>query len=869
MLEAPVRRAEFLPEAWSIACGIEEAVRGVTSPEAPAAERLLRVLTHRMAGSASLFGMTEVARVADAMEGAAERLGAGDGERSQALDLLAGMLPVLTRLLDEESVRPADPLAVELAELARHEGEALADFLPELAEHLEEAGEALVRMAASGPSAGDLAALFRRMHTIKGTAFVVGCRPVGELAHRVEDALAVARAEPARFDGAAVRAGFAALDVLHEMAAVLSGRRPAHPLTDARDAVLRDLALWAASAPAAPPEPAPAPPVPRVAEEEPKAAPLGLRFELQAVDGLLELTGDLLVLRNRLERDVERAEALRTERRASAERLRRTLRELADRFSGPRPAAALAVSAASAGSAASGPGAALSDLELDRYDDFTVLARRLEEIADDLLEVEAQEGALTGDLRTGAEGLKTLAEGLHTGVGRLRLVPLGQVFGRSGRLARRAAAAAGKLLDLEVTGERVEVDAAIAERIWDPLLHLVQNAVDHGLEPAAARLARGKPAAGRLRLAARAEGRRVVVEVEDDGAGIDLDRVRRRAAELGLAPAASELGDPEALRLVFLPGLTTAAVPTARSGRGVGLDVVRSTLERLGGSVEAASTPGGGTRFRLVFPLTLVVSEVLLVRVGDQTVAVPATAVERIAEAAPDAVEVGEERAPVVDLAQVLGLPSRSDGPAPVLVVGAPGRFRGLRVDEVLRAETVALRPLGPFFEDFGLFSGGLLTREGTLVLLVNVAACTEGAAASCAAPRAAPPAVRPVRVLLADDSVSVRKILGRMLARAGYDVTPAVDGEEARERLEEGAYDVLVTDLEMPRLNGYELIDWIRGRPATADLPVIVVTTRVDEKHRELARGHGATAYLPKPTQESVLLQTVAGVSAGRKEPM
>lgn len=862
-LDAGVRRAEFLPEAWSIACGIEEAVRGVSSPEAAAAERLLRVLTHRMAGSAALFGMTEVARVAGAMEGAAERLTAGDGERREALDLLAGMLPVLTRLLDEESAPPADPLSEELADLARREAGMLGDFLPELAEHLEEAGEALVRMAASGPSAGDLAALFRRMHTIKGTAFVVGCRPVGELAHRVEDVLAAARAEPARFDGAAARAGFAALDVLQQMAGAMAGRRPARPLTEARDAVLRELDLWAASAPAARPEPSPAPPAPPAlaAEEEPKATPLGLRFDLQAVDGLLELTGDLLVLRNRLERDVERAEALRAERRASAERLRRTIRELADLFSAPRPSAALPASGA-----ASGPGAALSDLELDRYDDFTVLARRLEEIADDLIEVEAQEGALAGDLRTGTEGLKTLAEELHNGVGRLRLVPLAQVFGRSGRLARRAAAASGKLVDLEVAGERVEVDAAIAERIWDPLLHLVQNAVDHGLELPETRVARGKSAVGRLRLTARAEGRRVVVEVEDDGAGVDLDRVRRKAEELGLAPAAAGLGDPEALRLVFLPGLTTAAVPTARSGRGVGLDVVRSGLERLGGSVEVASTPGAGTRFRLVFPLTLVVSEVLLVRVGDQTVAVPATAVERVAESGPDGFAVGEERAPVTDLAGILGAGSRCGGP--VLVVGSPGHFRGLRVDEVLRAETAAIRPLGPFFEDFGLVSGGLLTREGALVLLVNVAACTEGAVAAPAAPRLAP-AGRPVRVLLADDSVSVRKALGRMLARAGYDVTLAVDGQEARERLEEGAYDVLVTDLEMPRWNGYELTGWVRRQPALAGLPVIVVTTRVGDKHRDLAREHGATAYLPKPTQESLLLETVAGAAAGRKERM
>ncbi len=877
--------AGFLPEAWTILSGMEEALQGLASPEAAAAEHLLQVLTHRMAGSAAQFGLDAVARVADAMEEASRRL-PGGADRAADLQLLREGLSRLGELLAtaQAPAPPAEPFFADLADFARREPEVVEYFLPEMRELLEEAEEGLLGLAredALGPAekAEAVTTVFRRVHTLKGAAFVVGCQSVGTLAHQIEDALVVGRADPARFDADGARTALDALDVLRGMAEVLAGRPEAADLPARLAAVRSRLGRWMVAASAAE-TPAPVLPAPKP-EAAPAAAPPpderrgapGLRLQLRAVDGLVQLTGELLAVRNRLRREIERAELLREERQASIDRLRRTLREFSGRHLDPlRPGSAAAEKGADEPEDASGE--PVGELDLERYDDFNVLARRLDEISADLAEEESQEAELSRQLASGSEDLRRLVDELHSGVGRLRLVPIGQIFGRAARLVRRSAAAAGREISLEAVGERVEVDAAIAEQIWEPLMHLVQNALDHGLEPADERVAAGKPAAGRLRLRAAAEGRRVVVEVEDDGAGIAEEKVRARAAELGFAEPAG-LDERGVLDLIFRPGFTRLQTATESAGRGIGLDVVRSTLERLGGSAEVVSVPGEGTRFRLAFPFTLVVSEALLVRVGDAVVALPATAVERIVEADPASgaapLEPGGSPIPPADLARVLGVAAhRGAGRTPAAVVGSPGRWRALLVDEVLGSETAVLRPLGPFFARFDLFSGALLTREGRLVLLLNPQAALAAGAAPLplARTRPAPTArERPFRIVLADDSVSVRKALGGILTRAGFEVALAADGEEAAVLLEGGPFDLLITDLEMPRRNGYELIAWLRRQPATARLPALVVTTRVGERHQELAFQVGATSCLSKPVGEDLLLRTAADLAArGRR---
>jgi chemosensory pili system protein ChpA (sensor histidine kinase/response regulator) len=423
------------------------------------------------------------------------------------------------------------------------------------------------------------------------------------------------------------------------------------------------------------------------------------------------------------------------------------------------------------------------------------------------------------------------------------------------------------------------------------------------------RRACGKAEQGTLLLRAHLQGRLVTVEVEDDGGGIDPEALRREAVARGLRTprAVAALDREQVIELVFLPGLSTSAAVTETAGRGVGMDVVRTNLTRLGGDVAIETEAGTGTRVTLTAPLTLLISEALFVRVGEETFAIPVTAVRRMLHAADGEVVQAagggeelvsrgrgeDERLPLLRLDRLFGLTGRRTEPwLPVVVLAAGGRRCALAVDELLGVEEVVIKGLGELLVGLALFSAAIVTAEGRVVLLLDAPAFTLGAAilarvagvAGVAAAAgavgggdaggvdaggAATPAVSAAlpllgrRLLLVDDSVSVRKAVGRMLGRHGYQVTAAADGEEALAALREGSFDAVLTDLEMPRLNGYELIEEIRRRPGGHELPIVVITTRAGDKHREVARRLGATACFGKPFDAAALLALLGGLAA------
>jgi len=448
------------------------------------------------------------------------------------------------------------------------------------------------------------------------------------------------------------------------------------------------------------------------------------------------------------------------------------------------------------------------------------------------------------------------------------------------RQGKEAARAAGKQVRVETLGETVELDTSVIEQIVDPLLHLVQNAIGHGIESAAERRALGKPPIGAVTLSAAHQGGAVVLEVADDGRGIDPDLVRRRAVARGFVGAemAAALTDREAIDLIFLPGFTTATAVTTASGRGVGMDVVRTNVRRLNGEIDVTSTMGEGTRFTLRLPLTVLVSEALLVRVGPETFAAALNAVHVVTALSPDrikagphgeAVTVGDDVVDLVSLAAVLGLPESPRGQRrPALVLRAGGRLLAVEVDEVLHKQDIVIKPLGGFLEGAGPYAGATVTADGRVVLLLDalgvaerVASKVRGERATGAAEAATAASPARKRVLLVDDSISVRRFVGQMLEKAGFDVITAADGADAISRLGESSFDALVTDLEMPRVNGYELIDDVRRRTSTRTLPVIVLTTRAGDKHVALARQLGVEHYVTKPVEEQTFVALVGSV--------
>jgi len=365
--------------------------------------------------------------------------------------------------------------------------------------------------------------------------------------------------------------------------------------------------------------------------------------------------------------------------------------------------------------------------------------------------------------------------------------------------------------------------------------------------------------------------------------------LRERAALQGfLSPeAAAALGDREALALVFLPGFSTAGEVTATSGRGVGMDVVRTNVGRIHGEIDLQSEPGSGTRITIKLPLTVVISDALLVRAGGETFAVPMHAIRTILQVRPADIErrgdreritVEQEAAELVRLDRVLELPAgRPAERQPVLVLRSGVRPLAVAVDELLGKEDVVIKSLGGLLERVGPFAGATVSGAGRVILLVDPSRLAEAAETARQAGRAGARArgtgrgsakKQARRILLVDDSISIRKFVGQMLEKAGFEVVTANDGAEALRRLSDTAVDAVITDLEMPRVSGYELIEDLRARASTRALPVVVLTTRAGAKHVNLARRLGIAHYVTKPVDEEAFVRLMVAMTAGGAAP-
>jgi chemosensory pili system protein ChpA (sensor histidine kinase/response regulator) len=919
-------RSIFLMEAWDTVASIEDGVARLAGDAEPAWDDLFLV-AHRLRGAAALQGLEPVAALADAVEQALRPLvGAPVAARRAAGAELAALLGTLKSALDAlehggpgpaappaasapppappAAGPPRDPLRADLARFFAGSDDVLAYFGPEAHEHLEAMTTALLALERHGPSEAGLAAVFRAVHTLKGAAYVVGCTPIGEVAHGLEDLLVAVREERAPLSPAIVEVSFAVVDVCKQM--LDAGGDSRVDLTAAVAGVRERVAALLAAVPsdaevapvetvtpAAVPLPRPGGPAahgPRPTPPEPARGPRRqtIRVALERLDTLMDLVGELVVARSALERRLAEMDRLGDVLFTSRARLGQAVAEFERRQLGAR------LPARAEGEDAAEPhpgrprsvGELFAELEFDRYDDFTLLARSVAEIASDIAEVQAEMSGLSRTVREDLGLVHRLTAEVRAGLGRARLVSIGTLYTRFVRQGQEAARAAGKSVRIETSGESVELDASVIEQIVDPLLHLVQNAVVHGIESPDERRARGKPVAGTVSLTASHRGAFVVVEVADDGRGVDADHVRRQAVLRGFlrAEAASALTDREALELIFRPGFSTADEVTTAAGRGVGMDVVRTNVGRLNGDVDVATEPGAGTRFTLRLPLTLLVAEALLVRAAGEVLAVPLNAVHVIATLgaedrrpgpAGETVRIEGQWLPLMPLDRALGLPAADRSTAmTVLALRGSGGLFACAVDQVLHKEEIVVKPLGAFLDGIGPYAGATISADGRVTLLLDAVRLGEraaegalplhepGGAVAHRRPRGAP--ARKARVLLVDDSISVRKFVGQMLDKAGFEVATANDGAEALARLAEGRFDVVVTDLEMPRVNGYELLEDVRRRPATRDVPVVILTTRSGAKHQSLARRLGVSHYVTKPVVEESFVELIHSLAGG-----
>ena len=643
-------------------------------------------------------------------------------------------------------------------------------------------------------------------------------------------------------------------------------------------------------------------------------ADLSVRVSLSKLDELVNLFGELLVNRTILEERIQRLNRLVTDTGVSSARLRDVGTRLESRFEAAtlpsghsvqvmpgegNQSQALSFSNGNGknGRAESAHLAEFDELELDRYTEFHQLARGLSEGISDMTTLSSEMENVIRDCESTFGRESRLSTTFQDRLMKARLVPLSTMIPRLYRTARAVALKQHKEFELVLDGQETEVDRTVIEEIAGPLLHLMRNAVNHAIETPEIRLRRGKVSAGQIKLSASYEGNLVVITVRDDGTGIDPERIRNEAINRGLIRPNQVLNDNEVVELIFRPGFSTAEVLSEESGRGVGLDVVRDSVSRLRGTLEVESMPGQGTAFTMKFPTSLAIQNAMMVQVADQQFAIPTVMVEAIGRldnfkptnyGGRPAILVQNQPYPLSSLAQLLQLPVGDlNEKAPLLLVRTDRHRVALVVDDIKGRMDVVIKSLGSHLRSVHGIAGGTVLGNGRVVLilelleLLSARAGVKGALApspldalvdSSARPSVqverrttiAPtlPVQKPVEtaprgkhILVVDDSPSVRRVVTNMLKQHQWEVQSARDGVEALEMITQEAPAAVLLDIEMPRMDGYELMATVRAQEQYRTLPLVVLTSRAASKHQQHAMQLGASAYVVKPYQDEELI--------------
>ncbi|WP_043971715.1 Hpt domain-containing protein [Acinetobacter sp. NBRC 110496] len=597
-----------------------------------------------------------------------------------------------------------------------------------------------------------------------------------------------------------------------------------------------------------------------------------IRVSAEVIEKMIDLSGENAINRSRIEMDLGQLGSTLTEMELAIKRLADQLRRMEGELESQ-------IIARHGGEEARY--ADFDPLEMDQYSSLNQLSKSLAESASDLVDfkttlsekIRDTEGLLLQQSRIQAEIQESLM--------RTRLVPFSRLLPRLQRIVRQTASTLNRPTELVVNNTEGELDRSILERLVAPFEHMLRNAIDHGIEDREQRLQAQKPETGHIVLNIGRQGTDVVVTFSDDGKGIDVNRIKEKALQTGLMTKDQKLDQEEILQFIFHPGFSTATQVTQISGRGVGLDVVQSDIKALGGHVSVDSTLGKGTTFTIRVPTTVAVSDALMVKAGDQQFAFPLAQIDRIVRISPLALEqyfesqddyftIDQERYRLRYLSEfVAGQPvPRLSGVVhslPVLLIkGAQGQTTALLVDQLIGSRgQIVVKPVGQQFSNIGVIAGATILGDGQVCLILdgqNIARQAQSTARSKQADETYSKQRYDERrlIMIVDDSVTVRKVTSRLLERQGYDVVTAKDGVDAIEQLETVKPDLMLLDIEMPRMDGFEVSNLVRHHEIHRDLPIIMITSRTGEKHRERALSLGVNQYMGKPFQEEALLENI-----------
>jgi chemosensory pili system protein ChpA (sensor histidine kinase/response regulator) len=763
-------------------------------------------------------------------------------------------------------------------------------FLEEANELMPRIGEEL-RAWADG---GDALALQRSLHTLKGSARMAGAMALGQLTHsmetRVENALQLPTIPPAIFEG--LFSSFDRTTMLVEQlkgfgpdskTGVAEAARAALAEDDASKLVRAFDEAAPAAAPAAPASPVASATAAAKAADDARAM---LRVRADVIDRLVNEAGEVAIARSRIEGEVRAIKSSLKDLTENLIRLRAQLREIEIAAESQMQSRQREVEEKHA---------SFDPLEFDRFSRFQEITRMMAESVNDVATVQQNllKNAYDADAALLFQG--RLSRDLQNDLMRVRMVPFNNVAERLYRVVRQTAKELGKRANLDIKGTQTEIDRSVLERMTGPFEHLLRNAIAHGLEAPADRVASGKTEIGQIGLSARQEGNEFVLVLEDDGRGLDIGRIRARAVANGLMADSDQLADSQIAEFIFASGFSTATEVSEVSGRGVGMDVVRAEVTALGGRVEIDFTPGKGSRFTIYLPLTLAVTQVVLIRTGVRVFAVPSAMVEQVRQIKVDELDKAYAAGKIEWLGRDYSLhflprllgdagqTAETQRFTPVLLLRSGTQRAAIHVDEMIGNQEVVVKNIGPQLARVSGIAGATVLGTGQIVLILNpvplvapVATVTTvpvvaGEPDAVASPPAVAAAASPVSaqptVMVVDDSLTVRKITSRLLSRENYQVLTAKDGVDALEQLQDLRPDVMLVDVEMPRMDGFDLTRNVRGDDKLRDIPIIMITSRTADKHRNYAMEIGVNVFLGKPYQEEELLEHIAFLVKNRSD--
>ncbi len=771
----------------------------------------------------------------------------------------------------------------------------LVDIFVEEGKDLLDHCDRLVAELRVAPQDRDLlGGLQRDLHTLKGGARMAGINAIGDLGHGIEsllEAVAANRTELDRDDVHSLERGF---DRLHQLLTLTGNHRAVAKPVDligafaARTRADGVVPASEADDPVAEADHAAEPVVsnlgqawPASVAQAPLSAPLPLEDALETaamiarpmqeqvrvsadlLDRLVNQAGEVAIYRSRLEQQLGAFRGAMGELERTNARLRDQLRRLDLETEAQIVARYQREQDQTQQN--------FDPLELDRFSTLQQLSRALNESAADLGGLQGVLDDLARQYDSLLQQQSRVSSELQDGLMRARMVPFDGLVPRLRRVVRQAASETGKHVHLSLDGAHGELDRNVLDRMVAPLEHMLRNSVAHGLETPEHRLAAGKPEEGKITIRLRREGSEIVLEVADDGTGLDREAIRRRAEQRGLIAAEAALTEAQLDALIFAPGFSTYDQVSQLAGRGVGMDVVRNEVRQLGGSVDIHSVRGEGVTFTLRLPQTLAVTQAVFVQIGDTTFAVPVASVSGIGrigrerfEAANGGYRYSGEEYTLYDLGSLLGQePARAEGQAqvPLLLVRAGDLRAAVAIDQVLGNREIVVKPVGLQIASVPGIYGATIAGDGRVVVILDIAPLVRRYLAQPLWPsvQAVPTPQRHMPlVMVVDDSLTMRKVTGRVLERHNFDVVSARDGVEALECMQERVPDLMLLDIEMPRMDGYELAAAMRADPRYAAIPIVMITSRSGDKHRQRAFELGVQRYLGKPYQELDLMRNV-----------